>query len=53
MSRSGNSTIPTDKQYDDYYAIRCEECHVKLTSEELKQGEPYLCATCAEEQHEH
>lgn len=43
---NGNSTIPTDAQYDAYYAIRCEDCTTKLTIEEIKQGPPYLCETC-------
>lgn len=46
--KSGNSIIPTDKQYDEYYAIRCEDCLTKLTTSEIDNGPPYLCETCIE-----
>lgn len=32
--KSGNSIIPTDKQYDAYYAPRCERCGEKLADSE-------------------
>ena len=44
----GNSIIPTDKQYDDYFAIRCDDCLTKLTTSEIDNGPPYLCETCLE-----
>jgi hypothetical protein len=52
MSRHGNSMIPSDRQYDEYYAIRCDDCNVKLNTEELKRGDPYLCELCFEREQE-
>lgn len=46
--KSGNSIIPTDRQYDEYYAIRCDKCLTKLTTNEADNGPPYLCETCLE-----
>ena len=40
--------IPSDRQYDDHFAIRCEDCDCKLNTEELKRGDPYLCEICYE-----
>lgn len=50
--KSGNSIIPTDKQYDEYYAIRCEDCLTKLTDSEIDRGDPYLCESCLESREE-
>jgi len=41
----GNSIIPTDAQYDDYFAMRCEFCGIKLTSAEKEKDDP-ICDIC-------
>lgn len=42
---NGNSIIPTDAQYDDYYAMRCEQCGIKLSSAEKEKDDP-ICDIC-------
>lgn len=42
----GNSIIPTDKQYDAYYAPRCEACGEKLKDSECHADG--VCELCLE-----
>jgi len=42
---SGNSIIPTDAQYDAYYATLCEQCGIVLTSAEKEKDDP-ICDIC-------
>ena len=42
---SGNGMIPSDEEFDRHWAPKCEECGVKLTKDELREGE--VCFECA------
>ena len=48
--KSANSLIPTDKQYDAYFAKRCEDCGEKLTDSECHADG--VCEDCLEKKEE-
>ena len=37
--------IPSDEEFDRHWAPKCEECGVRLTKDELREGE--VCFECA------
>jgi reverse gyrase len=48
--KSGNSMMPTDAQYDAYFAKRCEDCGEKLTDSECHADG--VCEACLEKREE-
>ena len=48
--KSANSLMPTDKQYDAYFAKRCEDCGEKLTDSECHADG--VCEDCLEKKEE-